>query len=94
MSQEDLAFAADVDRSYISEIELAKSSASVAILERIAHAMDLDIIDLLHGEIDHARPARHPPVCSADRSDQMLRDRPGDWPAVPMGRWCNAGCFA
>lgn len=41
MSQEQLALAADVDRSYISEIELAKNSASIDILEQIALALDV-----------------------------------------------------
>ena len=38
-SQEQLALAADLDCSYISEIELAKNSASVDILEQIALAL-------------------------------------------------------
>ncbi|WP_348540230.1 helix-turn-helix domain-containing protein [Ruegeria sp. HKCCE4150] len=33
--------AADLDRSYISEIELAKFSASIDVLERIARALDI-----------------------------------------------------
>ena len=41
MSQEQLALAADVDRSYISEMELAKNSASIDILEQIALALDV-----------------------------------------------------
>ncbi len=42
LSQEQLALAANVDRSYISEIEHAKSSVSIDILERIAVALDVD----------------------------------------------------
>ncbi|MGH1331508.1 MAG: helix-turn-helix domain-containing protein [Paracoccaceae bacterium] len=42
LNQEQLALAADVDRSYISEIELAKNSASIDVLERIADALDVD----------------------------------------------------
>ena len=41
LSQEQLALAADLDRSYISEIELAKFSASTNVLERIAHALEV-----------------------------------------------------
>ncbi len=41
LSQEQFALAADLDRSYISEIELAKFSASIDVLERIAHALDI-----------------------------------------------------
>jgi len=39
LSQEQLALAADMDRSYVSEIELAKFSASLDVLERIALAL-------------------------------------------------------
>lgn len=42
LSQEQLALAANIDRSYISEIEHAKSSVSIDILERIAVALDVD----------------------------------------------------
>ena len=41
MSQEQLALAADMDRSYVSEIELARFSASVDLLEKIARALDV-----------------------------------------------------
>jgi len=48
LSQEQLALAADLDRSYISEIELAKFSASLDVLERIANAHDIDPQELLN----------------------------------------------
>ena len=47
MSQEALALSAGIDRSYVSEIELAKSSASLDILERIAYALEVDAQVLL-----------------------------------------------
>lgn len=48
LSQEQLALAADLDRSYISEIELAKFSASLDVLEQIANALDIDPQELLN----------------------------------------------
>ncbi|MGJ8547480.1 MAG: helix-turn-helix domain-containing protein [Sulfitobacter sp.] len=39
LSQEQLALAADIDRSYVSRIELAKVSVSLEILEQIALAL-------------------------------------------------------
>jgi len=48
LSQEQLALSADLDRSYISEIELAKFSASLDVLERIANALDIDPQELLN----------------------------------------------
>ena len=43
MSQEQLAEAANVDRSFISEIERAASSPSIEILERLAAALGMHI---------------------------------------------------
>lgn len=51
LSQEQLALAADLDRSYISEIELAKYSASIDILERIAHALEVDPKELFNERV-------------------------------------------
>lgn len=61
MSQEQLALAADIDRSYVSEIELAKSSVSADKLEQIARALGVDPgelgkrRDLTMAEIENAR---------------------------------------
>lgn len=46
LSQEQLALAAQIDRSYISEIEHAKSSVSADKLEQIAHALGIDPSEL------------------------------------------------
>ncbi|WP_439103945.1 helix-turn-helix domain-containing protein [Celeribacter marinus] len=51
LSQAELAVAAKVDRSYVSEIELAKSSITLDILERIAKALDVKAAELFN-EID------------------------------------------
>ncbi|WP_102870188.1 helix-turn-helix domain-containing protein [Phaeobacter inhibens] len=48
LSQEQIALAAEVDRSYISEIELAKNSASIDVLERIADALGVDPKELFN----------------------------------------------
>lgn len=42
LSQETLALTAGIDRSYISEIELAKSSVSLDILEKLSRALEVD----------------------------------------------------
>jgi transcriptional regulator with XRE-family HTH domain len=41
MSQEDLAFAADLDRSYLSAIERGKRNLSLVNIHRIAEALDV-----------------------------------------------------
>ncbi|WP_107497463.1 helix-turn-helix transcriptional regulator [Thalassobius sp. I31.1] len=47
LSQEELSLIAEVDRSYISKIELARNSASADKLEQIAHALGVDPQELL-----------------------------------------------
>lgn len=44
-SQEDLARLSGVDRSYISQIETGKKIPSLALLERIAKALDCNLKD-------------------------------------------------
>ncbi len=45
MSQEDLAKKANVDRSYISQIESGKKIPSLSVLERIADALECSLKD-------------------------------------------------
>jgi transcriptional regulator with XRE-family HTH domain len=47
LSQEALAFAADVDRTYVSQIERGIGNPSIAILVRLANCMAKDAADLL-----------------------------------------------
>lgn len=45
LSQSDLAKLANVDISYISKIETGKRNPSIAMLERLAHALDVSAKD-------------------------------------------------
>lgn len=45
MSQEELAKKANVDRSYISQIESGRKTPSLAVLERIADALGCSLKD-------------------------------------------------
>ncbi|UWR10336.1 helix-turn-helix domain-containing protein [Sulfitobacter mediterraneus] len=49
LSQEHLAYISNIDRSYISAIELAKSSVSVDKLEQLAAALEVDASVLVRG---------------------------------------------
>jgi transcriptional regulator with XRE-family HTH domain len=55
LSQEDLAFQAESDRSYLSEIENGHKNLSVAMLDQIAEALGADIREMFKG---YSRPAR------------------------------------
>ena len=47
MSQEELAHRADLDRTYISSLERCVYSPSIEVLDRLATALGVEIIDLL-----------------------------------------------
>jgi transcriptional regulator with XRE-family HTH domain len=46
ISQENLALQADIDRTYISDIEKGERNISVEILEKLANALEISISDL------------------------------------------------
>ena len=48
LSQEKLAAIAGVHRTYISMIERCQKNVTVSCLDKIASALNVDIIDLLH----------------------------------------------
>ena len=47
MTQEDLAFKAEIDRTYIGYIENSKHNITLGMLIKIASALDLEVFDLL-----------------------------------------------
>jgi transcriptional regulator with XRE-family HTH domain len=47
LSQEDLALAAGIDRTYQSQIERAIGNPSLRVLCAIAEALNVDLLDLL-----------------------------------------------
>jgi transcriptional regulator with XRE-family HTH domain len=50
MTQEDLASAAGVDRSYISEIENERFSVSSDLVEKLAEVFGVQIFEMYHPE--------------------------------------------
>lgn len=46
ISQENLAVDAGIDRTYVSRLERQLENPTVAVLERLAHALEIDIRDL------------------------------------------------
>lgn len=47
ISQEALAFRAEVDRTYVSQLERGTVNPSLRVLCQVATALDLDIVELL-----------------------------------------------
>lgn len=47
MSQDDLAYEAEVSRSYLSQIEKGSFNASLRIIQKLAEALQVDPADLL-----------------------------------------------
>jgi len=48
MSQEKLAFEADLDRTYIPSIEKGERNVSITVIEKIAKALKVKISDLFN----------------------------------------------
>lgn len=46
-SQEKLALTADLDRTYIPSIEKGERNVSITVIEKIANALNVEIIELL-----------------------------------------------
>ena len=47
MSQGDICRAIDMDRSYMSAIENGKKNITIAVLEKLANALDVSVGELL-----------------------------------------------
>lgn len=52
LSQERMAELADFHRTYVSQLERCVTNISIDGLERIAHALDVDVVDLLAPNLD------------------------------------------
>ena len=50
LSQEQLAFEAEIDRTYVSQIERGVINPSLHVLWKIANALSVDVVDLLRSE--------------------------------------------
>jgi transcriptional regulator with XRE-family HTH domain len=49
MSQKDLAYSADLDRSYIASVENGQRNISIVNLEKIANALGITLSELFNG---------------------------------------------
>ena len=49
MSQKDLAYACDLDRSYIASVERGQRNISIVNLEKIANALGVTLSELFKG---------------------------------------------
>lgn len=49
MSQKDLAYTSNIDRSYIASVESGKRNISIVNLEKIAVALDVSLSELFKG---------------------------------------------
>ena len=58
MSQEQLAEAASLHRTYVSSVERGARNISIDNMERLARALAVDIRDLLSPEPSHEAPSR------------------------------------
>lgn len=64
LSQEALALRADVNRTYVAKLELARNQPTLSVLLRLADALDVELSDLIHGALARyrrrpAKPTKH-----------------------------------
>lgn len=50
LSQEELAFKADIDRTYMSSIERGKRSISLVVAIKLSSALEIDLLKLIMKE--------------------------------------------
>lgn len=50
ISQEELAFRSHCTRGYLSGLETGRRNATILILEKIARALDVQVVDLFEGQ--------------------------------------------
>ena len=55
ISQKDLAYDADLDRSYIASIEVGKRNVSIISLEKIAKALKIPLYELFTEQEDESK---------------------------------------
>ena len=55
ISQKDLAYEADLDRSYIASIEVGKRNVSIINLEKIANALKIPLYELFTEQEDESK---------------------------------------
>lgn len=58
LSQENLAVDAQIDRTYVSRLERGLENPTVAVLERIAEALNAKIIELFDIPVSGERPPK------------------------------------
>lgn len=51
MSQKELSYSSDLDRSYIASVENGKRNISIVNIEKIAIAFDIDVFIFFNSEI-------------------------------------------
>lgn len=51
MSQKDLAYTADLDRSYIAGVEAGGRNVSILNVEKIAHALNVSLKEFFESEL-------------------------------------------
>ena len=56
LSQEELAYRASINRTYIAKLELAQNQPTLSIMHRLATALDHELPDLLRATLLRYRP--------------------------------------
>lgn len=72
LSQEQLAFKAEINPSYIGQIELGKKSTTIKTLDKIVNALDITFEDIFSFDKDMNNSSEFPII---DKIKVQLKDR-------------------
>lgn len=89
MSQEEIAEAADLDRTYISQLERGLKSPTLTTLEKLSRCFDIPVQRLLHEPSGLSGP-RFPDDYIVSGEDLLAVSRKGDSIAVPTSIFTSA----
>lgn len=74
LSQEKLAFKAGINTSYMGQVERAEKSATIDSLEKIANALDVELGQLFHFDIDK-EPINKTEMTAIEKINYELKSR-------------------
>ncbi|MBL6082752.1 helix-turn-helix transcriptional regulator [Belnapia sp. T18] len=73
LSQEELAYRAEIDRTYVSALERSRYAVSIDVLARLARVLDVEAADLLRRQ---SAPAKKFGLGAGTSNRKQLRQPP------------------
>ena len=81
MTQEELSFAAKIDRTYVSQLERDLKSPTIDVLFRICDALGIAASELI-AQVEKSRTQKAKKYSNPPRSPRKRRSRPSPWRSI------------